>query len=366
MRKKLDVAAVVLLGGMFLFLMPWSRMIEAKNDFVHFYIGGLLYGHPDIFSPEANFAKQRELIGGTLDNSFFGRPAFYGLLLKPLTLLPYKTAYWVFQLGSLVSLSVFLKLNLHRFPPLGVLCAMSVPLFSNFANGQDVLYLLLFCSLSLYFAERGWDVAAGLILALCAIKAHLFVLVPLAVILKMRWRILAGGTLGAVILGLAGLAGGLAVQLELLKQLRNPQHSPYPDIMPNLRSLTGDHNSLFIVLAIAVYLTVGYLIYQSTSYEAAFGWALVGGVLGSFHAYVQDCLLLLLAFVLVHDELSKPAKALFYLVSAPFIYVALLAGHPYSGVFPAVVMMILALQVRESLRKRSAAPMLVEPGLELV
>ena len=363
MRKKLDVAAAVLIGGVFLFLMPWSRMMEAKNDFVHFYIGGLLFGHPDIFSPEANFAKQRELIGGTLDNSFFGRPAFYGLLLKPLTLLPYKTAYWIFQLGSLASLCVFLRLNLRRFPQLAVLCAMSVPLFSNFANGQDVMYLLLFCSMSLYFAERGWEVAAGLILALCAIKAHLFVLIPLAVVFKMKWRILAGGTLGAAILGVAGLPGGLAAQIELLKQLRNPQHSPYPDLMPNLRSLTGDHNSLYIVLALLVYLTVAFLIYRSSSYEAAFGWALVGGVLGSFHAYIQDCLLLLLAFVLVQSELGKAPKVPFYLVSLPFIYIALLAGHPYSWVFPAVMLISLALQVRESFRTAPAAPMLAESGL---
>ena len=366
MRKKLDLAAVVLIAGVFLLLMPWSRMLEAKNDFVHFYIGGLLYGHPGLFSPEANFAKQRELIGATLDNSFFGRPAFYGLMLKPLTLLPYKTAYWIFQLGSLASLCVFFKLNWARFPQLPILCAMSVPLFSNFVNGQDVLYLLLFCSLSLYFAERGWDFAAGLILALCAIKAHLFILVPLAVIFKMKWRILAGGALGTAILAVAGLAGGWAVQLELLKQLRNPQHSPYPDIMPNLRSLTGDHHSIYLVAAIAVYLTVAFLIYRSRSYPAAFGWALVGGVLGSFHAYIQDCLLLLLAFALLHAELGKVPKALFYVVSLPFIYIALLAGHPYSGIFPAVLLVSLTLEAGSRFRTAAPAPMLEAGGLEPV
>jgi hypothetical protein len=350
MGKKLDLGVAVLIGAVFLCLMPWSRLMEAKNDFVHFYIGGLLYGHPDIFSPEANYAKQRDLIGGTLNHSFFGRPAFYGLLLKPLTLLPYKTAYWVFQLGSLASLCVFLKLNWDRFSHLPILCAMSVPLFANFVNGQDVLYLLLFCSVSLYFTKRGWDTAAGLILALCAIKAHLFVFVPLAVIFRMKWRVLAGGVLGAVILGVAGLAGGLAVQLELLKQLGNPEHSPYPDIMPNLRSLTGDHHSAYLAAAIAVFLAVAFLIHRSSSYEVAFGWALVGGVLGSFHAYIQDCLLLLLAFVLLHDELGKAPKALFYLVSLPFIYVALLAGRPYSALFPLVLLACLALQLRAGLR----------------
>lgn len=205
MRKALDLAAAILIGAIFLSVMPLSRMISAKNDFVHFYIGGMLYGHPEIFSPEANYAKQQELIGVTLPHSFFGRPAFYGLLLKPLSLLPYKTAYWIFQLGSLVSLGIFLRLNWRRYPSLLLLCIMSPALFANFVNGQDVLYLLLFCSLSLYAAERGWDVLAGLLLSLCAIKAHLFLPVPLAVILWKRWRILAGGAIGAIVLFLCSL-----------------------------------------------------------------------------------------------------------------------------------------------------------------
>ncbi|HYL37525.1 MAG TPA: hypothetical protein VEV17_16540 [Bryobacteraceae bacterium] len=59
MRKKFDLPAATLMGAAFLSLMPRSRMLPAKND-------------------------------------FFGRLAFYGFLVKPLTLLPYKPAYWLF------------------------------------------------------------------------------------------------------------------------------------------------------------------------------------------------------------------------------------------------------------------------------
>jgi len=346
MRKKLDLAAAILIGAVFLSLMPWSRMITAENDFVHFYIGGMLYGHPEIFSPEANYAKQRELIGATLPHSFFGRPAFYGLLLKPLALLPYRTAYWIFQLGSLLCLGVFLKLNWRRYPGLLVLCIMSPALFANFVNGQDVLYLLLFCSLSLAASERGWDFAAGLILSLCAIKAHLFLPVPLAAILWKRWRILAGGAIGGAGLFLCSLPGApVSTQLQLVRQLGNPEHSPYPDLMPSLRSLTGDHREFFWLAAILVLAGVTVLMRRAQSYEAAFGWALIGGLLASYHAYVQDCLLLLLALVLVHRELSKPAKVLLQIAVLPFIYIALAAGYPFSWIFPAVLLATLACQL---------------------
>jgi hypothetical protein len=361
MRKRLDLFAAILIGAVFLSLMPWSRMTSAKNDFVHFYIGGMLYGHPEIFSPEVNYSKQRELIGATLPHSFFGRPAFYGLFLKPLTLLPYKQAYWLFQCGGLLSLAVFLKLNSRRYPSLLLLCIMSPALFANFVNGQDVMYLLLFCSLSLLAAERGWDFLAGLVLSLCAIKAHLFLPIPLAVILWKRWRILAGGAAGVTILLLLSLPGaGLSTQLELMRQLGNPEHSPYPDLMPSLRSLTGDHHQLFWAASIAVLFAVVLLMHRSQSYQAAFGWALIGGLLASYHAYVQDCLLLLLALALIHDELSKTASVLLQIAVLPFIYIALAAGYPYSAIFPAVLLACLFSQLLHTYRPRATVPALAQ------
>ena len=361
MFKKLDLLSVILVGGLFLFLMPWSRMLSAKNDFVHFYIGGLLFGHPEIFSPEANFAIQRELIGGTLEHSFFGRPAFYGFFLKPLTLLSYKSAYWVFQFASLISLGVFLKLNLGRFRNLGIVCAMSPALFANFINGQDVVYLLLLCSLSILCVEKEQDILAGLLLSLCAIKPHLFVLVPFAALFFRRWRILAGGAAGGVILVLISLlGGGLRLQLELLKQLGNPEHSPYPYLMPNIRSLVGDHAQAFLVLAIAVFAAVLFLMWRAGSYQIAFGWALLGGLLASYHAYVQDCLLLILALTLLHKELSKAASVLLYMTVLPFAYIALVAGYPYSGIFPTLLLACIGCQIVHVARVRVSDPLLAK------
>src|SRR5579871_1556315 len=352
-RKKLDIVSAALIGLMFFAFMPWSRMITAKNDFVHFYIGGLYYGHPEIFSPEANYAKQRELIGATLEHSFFGRPAFYGFFLKPLTWLGYMPAYWLFQFGSLVALAIFLKLNMRRYDRLLPLCLMSPALAANFVNGQDVMYLMLFCSISLACIEKDWDLLAGLALAACAIKPHLFVMTPLAAVFFKRWRVLAGGAIGgAVLIALSLASGGLKSQLELMRQLGNPEHSPYPDLMPSLRSLTGDHNGAFLALALAVIAATAWLMYRSRSYESAFGWALIGGLLAAYHAYIQDCLLLILAIALLADELTKTARALLLVTILPFAYLALAAGYPYSGVFPALLLAVIVAQLANSLRVR--------------
>jgi len=346
--KRLNLLCAALIGVLFLVYIPWPRVLSAQNDFVHFYIGGLFYGHPEIFSPEANYAKQQELLGVTLAHSFFGRPAFYGFFLKPLTWLSYIHAYWVFQFGSLVALAIFLKLNLRRYDHLLAICLMSPPVFANFINGQDVIYLMLFCSLSLACVEREHDLLGGLALSVCAIKPHLFILTPLAAIFFKRWRTLWGEVIGGAILAAISLgSGGIQSQLDLFRQLSQPEHSPYPYAMPSVRNLAGDQIQLFLILALGVIVATAWLMHRSRSYEAAFGWALLGGLLAAYHAYIQDCLLLVLALAVLHEEMTKAARMLLVLANLPLVYAALLAGHPYSAVFPVLLLAVLAAQLAQ-------------------
>src|SRR6476646_4473917 len=91
-------AGALTLGISLLLLMPVHRMLIGQNDFAHFYIGGTLFGTPGLHSPEANFALQKELVGGVLEHSYFLRPTFYGAFYKPLAALPYRAAYLIFQI----------------------------------------------------------------------------------------------------------------------------------------------------------------------------------------------------------------------------------------------------------------------------
>src|SRR6185503_15788753 len=92
------------------------------------------------------------------------------------------------------------------------LAIMSPPLIANFVLGQDVTLLLGFLTITILLARKHADFAAGLVLSLCAIKFHLFLLLPAAVLFQRRWRILGGGAVGGVVLFLIGLgSGGLVV-----------------------------------------------------------------------------------------------------------------------------------------------------------
>jgi hypothetical protein len=334
--------------------MPLQRMISAQNDFVHWYVGGSLFGTPYLHIQEANQRKQRELIGGVLVDSYFIRPTFYALLLKPLTLFPYKTAYLLFQTVSALCLALFLRVYSRSWPDLLVFAAMSVPIISNFVNGQDVTLLLAFCTVSLLLAGRGKDFASGLVFSLCAIKFHLFILTPAAMLAKKRWGIFWGAVTGEVVLFLLGLTGGgWKVFLTLIDLLKKPENHPYPEIMPNLRglvyALTGGYSLPLLIVLTAIVLGASiYLIVRVATYEEAFAYCLIGGLLLNYHAYIQDPMLLLLASALLfRGPHSKIFQLTIEFLLLPVVYILLLTKPPFNGVFALLLVTALLLAARE-------------------
>jgi hypothetical protein len=360
----LHYAGAFALGISLLMLMPVNRMLIGQNDFVHFYIGGTFFGTPDLHSPEANFAKQKELVGGVLDHSYFIRPTFYGAFYMPLAALPYRTAYIIFQLFSLTCCFFFMKWNLRRIPGFGALAMMFPPLLANFVNGQDVILLVTLCSLCLLLADIDRDFAAGLVLSLCAFKPHLFLLTPLAVMFHRRFRFLAGATTGLVTLFLIGLmSGGLESQRKLWQMIRNPDSSPYSGIMPTWRSLDGSGGGVYVFFCVATVIVIGFLVYDSKSFSSAFAWCLIGGLLISFHAYIQDCLLLLLALAVLAKDLPRPASLALTMMALPLPYFFLQWGRPFSGIFVLMAASAPVLAAWSALKANRAQQSIPHPSL---
>ena len=346
-----NLIAAVLIGLCVLYTMPYIVMVTGRNDFAHFYIGGLLYGTPAIHSAQANQQKQIELTGVIMANSYFIRPTFYGFLLKPLSWLPYYPAYLVFQTVSVMCLIFFLRTFAPGRHDLLILAAMTPPLIANFVLGQDVMLLVGILTATILLARRGADFAAGLILTLCAIKFHLFLFLPAAVLLHRRFRIFCGGLAGGLILFVMGLgSGGFVVYPMLLNLLRNPINSPIPSIMPNLRgfvfAIAGDNTALLVSLSVVVAGVVLFLAWRAETFEHAVAYCLIGGVLVNFHAYMQDCLLFLVALALLpRTRELKTAIAFLTIAILPFPYIALYAGPPYSALFDLLPLIALAAAV---------------------
>ncbi len=55
---------------------------------------------------------------------------------------------------------------------------LSLPALAGLLQGQDVAFLLLLAALAIRLEGGGQDFAAGLVLSLCSIKFHPFLLLP--------------------------------------------------------------------------------------------------------------------------------------------------------------------------------------------
>jgi hypothetical protein len=341
-----------------LFLLPlfWAcgpRSFAGQNDFLQLYGGAKLVGTGDLYSPEAMKRIHIDSTGVWLRGVYYSRLPFYAFVLQPLGWLPYSAAYFCFQIISAIAVAAFLRLYLPECPDLLFFAAACGGILANFAAGQDVTIVLCLAAASLVLARQRRDFLAGLVLAGCAIKFHLFILVPVVVILHRRWRILAGGATGGLaIVALSFVGDGFDWPLRYFGALSNPELHPGAANMPNLHGLLSNAGveSLAIEIAFAAIVLVVVALYSSRSadYEASAAIALAGSLLVSHHAYIQDCSMLLLSFAVLSSKSDAPLlRALSALAVLAPVPLLILMDPPLKAVAPMLVaLLVFATAVR--------------------
>jgi len=337
--------------GLVLFL-TWAyplreRALSGHNDFLQLYAGATLVGTPELYSIEASKSVHRRLTGTWYPSVYYTRLPFYAAMLSPLGKLPYATAYWTWQSISITILVAFFWCYVPLYRELPLLAALSVPLLGNLLNGQDAGIVMALAGFSVLLVRRGRDFAAGLLLSLCAIKFHLFVLVPVALILCRRWNILKGGLTGGLVLAMVSFAAdGLDWPVRFFAMVTNPELHPGPEHMPTLRGLVfpfaGDNRALELLLTALVVALFAWLAWRICSFEIVFGLSLVAGLLVCHHAYIQDCVLLLLPLALFHiGGASRWLRGVATVLVLPPAYFMLLHGTPYNVAVPLLLVSVL-------------------------
>lgn len=349
-NDRLTVICAAILGTVL--LLAWgypqrSRALAGHNDFLQLYTGATLVGSPSLYSPAANREVHLRSAGLTLEGVYYSRPPFYAFLLQPLAALPYRTAYAVFQCFNFAAIGVFLWLYARRLPEVAVFASLFLPLLCDLLNGQDASFVLCLTGAAILSLRRGRPFLAGLLLSLCAIKFHLLVLVPIAFLLHKQWRVLAGGAAGGgVLVALSFLAQGWDWPLRYLELLRNPVLHPAQDHSASLRGITEQ----WIVLApltIAAIALVIWAVRKTDDVELSFAYALTGSILVSYHCYLQDTLVLLLAFALVAEKATGGAlRGTAALIVSPPLALCLLVGAPYNMAMPAALLVFLFIACR--------------------
>lgn len=181
-------------------LIPAFLFPSSTPDWPSFYAGAKLAtrGSAELYS----FQASQQITGQFEDPSYvwaFVRPPIYAIALSPLGALPPRAAFMVWELLNVAAVIGFVFL-VDPSPFGFVMTALFVPLGLSFRQGQDMPLWLLSIGLSMVLLRRNKAFAAGLVLALCGIKFHLFLLVPVFLLARKAGKMAAGLCVGGVLL----------------------------------------------------------------------------------------------------------------------------------------------------------------------
>jgi hypothetical protein len=305
-----SAAILFSIAGLVMMVIFWAgaagQILRGQNDFLAFYAAARLCGTDEIYDAESAAEVQLSQAHATGPAFRVVRPPFHALAVFPLGLLAYQQAYSLWTLLNLCFLVGFVAMwcETNRRILLTA-CCCSIPIAASFANGQDVPALLFLVGLAFRLFRCRSYFLAGLALSLCAVKFHLFALVPLLLLAQNFWAVALGASFGlACLLGLSFLVCGRSWPMEYWQALGDTAIHPKLSTMPNLHGLTsGISGGGIILFAFSITIAaVCWVIVRRLDFQMAFGVALLGSLLVSYHSYVADAALLIPALLLLAER----------------------------------------------------------------
>jgi hypothetical protein len=306
MRDRIAYGAVILLGLALMLVLLWQvddPVRSARNDFRPLYVASKLAGTGHLYDSHAYYAFMIQRFAALHESLRFTRLPFYAALLWPFSFLPYETAYGVWWVLRIAALAAFVAL--WRIPSRSdtlLFTVLSVPVVASLAAGQDSIFLLLFLALAFCWREKKKDFAAGMVLSLCAIKFHLFVLLPLLFWRQRLGRMAAGFVSGAAaLLALTFVVEGWRWPLDYFRVLTDSRVHPGADSMPNLHGLFAGlpHGPYLEACAATAVVVAAWITLRDASFPSGLALTLLGGLLLSFHSYLMDAAILLPALLII-------------------------------------------------------------------
>jgi len=330
--------ALCLTGVILLSLLYWQRFSHIRNrvlDFTSLVAGGYLIGTPELYDVDANLDLQQRLVGQTDSARSFPRLPHVGLLMRPFALIPYRRSVLVWGVLMTGCLLLFVCIFPGAPKRLSLLAACwSIPAFDALGQVQDSPLILVYLALLFASLRRGHHFIAGLFLALCLQKYHLFLAVPLLLLLKREWKVLAGGCTGAAIL----LSLGFAVQgwswpIQNLAIILRPQIDTFPDLMPNVRGLVHTLPWRWpLQLAISLVLLASVMFWaRRAAPPVAISLAMIVSFLIGHHAYIHDATILLGPLLMIGDRIPE-SRPWVVITLSPVASLALSLGLGTAGV----------------------------------
>jgi hypothetical protein len=319
----LFAAAVLLLGAV---LWSANNPNVEKTDFsltyvaariVHQGTGSRLY--------DVSFQKQlRDTLFQHPNPLFFEHPPFEALMLSPLSIFPFRTAYMLWGLFNAV-VWLTLMLSLRPFLPwpredLGYLCLwfLFAPLGVALFQGQSSILVLACYAMAFIKLQRDSQLSGGFWLGLGLLKLQFVLPFAFIFLVRRKWRFLGGFAFSSLLLVVLSIIAvgwnGIVRYVRLLSDVNNnPQNLSYgsatdmPTIYGFVHAILGREipprglNLLVACLSIALLAFVAWK-WQSVanrkSSELMFAAAIATSLLAGSHMFTHDFSPLLLALFL--------------------------------------------------------------------
>ncbi len=216
------------------------------KDFIEYWSAARVHvagGNP--YAGEQLIAHQRIAAGEPYKTqpTMLWTPPWTLPLYWPFGVLDPAAAHWLWLLGQVFAamLAGVLTWRAYGGPrsPLWLLVPLLVtatfgPLWWLVGYGQNTAFVLLGVAGFLYFRTKGYPLAAGLLVALTAIKPHLLALFGLAIILdattRLGRRVLLGGIVAVIAASLFALIPNREIFGEFVEALRRPHSHAAPSV----------------------------------------------------------------------------------------------------------------------------------------
>ncbi|HEX8816352.1 MAG TPA: glycosyltransferase family 87 protein [Terriglobales bacterium] len=354
-ERRQNLTLIFLAGMLAIHLGCWWvirwRLEAGYQDFTIFYTAGKILSRgeaPRLYDNGLQYRTQQEFSSYSLIRKGplpYNHIPVEAAIFVPFTKLPYFQAYLLWDALGVLALALamaVLRPNLSAFRSQslwrGVLLGLAFfPVLMVLVQGQDTLFVLLLFALTYAALRKDSDFVAGCWLGLALVRFTLVLPFVLILVFRRSWRFLAGFTFVGALMGLASAAlvgwqSLLSYPVYVLRVERRwvgPTTSPY---MPNLRGLIESAfcgaNSYWACTTASIVVSAAVLWFcysrcdfhsSPRSFDLSFSLALVASVLSSYHAYLHDLTVLLIAALLVANDFCERKSAAWGLAAPVFL-----------------------------------------------
>ena len=312
-RRNLVVAgagvAALILAGYDLWIWLTSYLGDNfHNDFTFYYAAarlGLANGWSHLYDLKLQ-QQQLDAIGSRITVAQLARfvsPPPLAWLVTPLTLLPYRLAYWIWSAVLVAALVLVWQLaapGRGRARVLFLVAAIGwLPVIYGLQLGQPALLVAAAVAACYALLRRDQDWAAGAVLGVMVLKPQLALLVPIALLVTGRWRAFVAS---AIVIGVLAAASAIALGPQGIADYRGILSFATTVPENQAQTLAGwihnlDATRVVQVLVGVWTLALAYRL-RGRGPQAAISIALVGGLAASPYTHYDDLTMLGLAIVL--------------------------------------------------------------------